>query len=85
MLVLGDDEVMKADPGSFSSLHACERSMDSPCGFPGPAHALADTIEPAGRAQPKKIYIYIKKGKQVQLAALQRALPTSGWTNKYWS
>lgn len=59
MLVLGDDEVMKADPGSFSSLHACERSMDSPCGFPGPAHALADTIEPAGRAQPKKIYTYI--------------------------
>lgn len=60
MLVLGDGEVRKADPGSFSSLHACERSMDSPCGFPGPAHALAATIEPAGHARPEKtIYIYL--------------------------
>lgn len=38
---LGDGEVRKAEPGSVSSLCACERGMHSPCSFPGPPNALA--------------------------------------------
>lgn len=41
MAVPGDGEVRKAEPGSVSSLRACERGMHSPCGFPGLAHAPA--------------------------------------------
>lgn len=39
--VLGDGEVRKSEPGSVSSLRACERGMHSPCGFPGLARARA--------------------------------------------
>lgn len=92
--VLGDGEVRKTELGSFSSLRARERSMDSPCYFPGPAHASPSSLSscrawvpaggrvPVGRARPKKPDKIVNKFPSLPL---QKALPASGWTNKHQS